>query len=141
VASGRGNAGRGSSGRGTSTQRRYPDAPFRRYALAPGLIAMIALLAGTLLLSSDGFLVIRFIVAILGLIVGWFVIQAKHWWWLPVLAAIVVLWNPVLPFAFSGPWWGGAQYLAAIAFLAVGITVKQQNPDDRNAARGSGARR
>jgi hypothetical protein len=119
----------------TSSSKRYPDAPYRRFALAPGILGAIALLAGTLLLTSDSFTIIRYVAAILALIVGWFVIRARHWWWLPVLAAIVVLWNPVLPFDFSGTWWQAAQYVGAVLFLVIGIVVRERNTEDRNAQR------
>jgi hypothetical protein len=124
------------SGRTSSTSsKRYPDAPYRRFALAPGILGAIALLAGTLLLTSDSFTIIRYVASILALIVGYFALRARHWWWTPVLAAIVVLWNPVLPFAFSGQWWQAAQYVAAVLFLVIGITVRERNTEDRNAAR------
>lgn len=126
-----------SSGKGT---KRYPDAAFRRLALAPGILGAIALLAGLALLTLDTFIIVKYVVAILGCIVGYFVVQAKQWWWLPVLAAIVVLWNPVFPFSFRGTWWLVAQYVAAIAFIAVGILVKVRNPDDRNAQQRSARR-
>jgi hypothetical protein len=129
------------SGRSTtSTSKRYPDAPYRRFALAPGILGAIALLAGTLLLTSDSFVIIRYVASILALIVGWFTIRAKHWWWLPVLAAIVVLWNPVLPFDFSGTWWQSAQYIGAVLFLVIGIVVRERNTEDRNAQRGTARR-
>lgn len=100
----------------------------------------MALLAGLALLGLEGFLVVRFIVAIFALICGWFAIQARQWWWLPFLAAIAVLWNPVLPFDFTGQWWQGAQFVAAVVFLVVGAFVKVRVSEDRN-TRGATARR
>ena len=38
--------------------------------------------------------------------------------------AIVVLWNPVLPFPFTGPVWAAAQPAAAIVFLVAGALIK-----------------
>lgn len=119
------------------TDRRYPDEGRRRLALAPAVIAVIVLLVGLAILNTGGFLVVRFVVAILALVCGWFAIQARQWWWLPVLAAIAVLWNPVLPFAFAGVWWQAAQYAAAIVFLVVGALVRVRVAEDRDERRAS----
>ena len=111
---------------------RYPTPQFRRTALAPAILAAIVLLAGTALIGSDGFTFILFGVSILALIVAVFAWQARQWWWLPVFAAIAVLWNPVLPVALEGDLWLGLQYGAAIACITAGVLVKVRNPDDRN---------
>ncbi|HTE62530.1 MAG TPA: DUF6804 family protein, partial [Solirubrobacteraceae bacterium] len=103
---------------------RYGRPSFRRTALAPGLLAAVALLAGLALLESDAFIAIRFIVAILALIVTVFAVQARHWWWVPPLIAIAILWNPVYPLDIAGPWWVGAQYVAILVFVVAGIFIK-----------------
>ncbi|MGN8553852.1 UNVERIFIED_CONTAM: hypothetical protein OHV15_14825 [Microbacterium sp. SLM126] len=97
---------------------------YQRNALAPGVIAAIALLLAPLLMETDWFLFVRFLVSILALIVAWFAGQARQWWWIPVFAAIAVVWNPILPFAFSGPVWIAAQTVAAIVFLIAGAMIK-----------------
>lgn len=96
----------------------------QRNALAPSLIAAIALFLAPLLIGGEWFLLILFIVAILAVIVGWFAIQARHWWWVPVFAAIAILWNPIFPFAFDGPVWTAAQPVAAVLFLVAGATIR-----------------
>lgn len=112
----------------------YPTPEFRRTALAPGILGAIVLLAGLALLDNPGgFIFIKFGVAILALIVLVFVWQAKQWWWLAPLVAIAVVWNPIFPLRFSGQWWVGAQFVAALVFVAIGVLVKIRNPDDRNA--------
>ena len=93
--------------------------------------ALLPLLAGIGLRELDGFLVIRFLVAILALIVAWFAIQARHWWWAPVMAAVAVVWNPVFPLPLDGDLWLGAQYVAALAFILAGVLIKAPNPDRR----------
>lgn len=108
----------------TSDRDRYGRPAFRRTALAPGLLAAIALLVGVALIESDGFTVIRFVVSILALIVVVFAFQARHWWWIPPLLAVAVVWNPVVPFDISGPWWIGAQYVAILVFVLAGVFVK-----------------
>ncbi|QEO10306.1 DUF6804 family protein [Protaetiibacter larvae] len=110
-----------------SSQRpasRYGDTGFRRLALAPGLLAAVVLFVGIALVGQDAFVYVSWGVAVLALIVLVFAIQARHWWWVPVFAAIAVLWNPVVPFGFDGPLWLGAQYVAIIAFIAAGVLVK-----------------
>ena len=97
----------------------------RRTALIPAIIAVIALLAGVGLISGEGFTVIRYIVSIFALIVAVFAWQARQWWWVPPLAAIAVLWNPVIPIDLGAPdVWLGLQYVAALIFLAAGILVR-----------------
>ena len=106
------------------TTDRYGAPTFRRMALAPGLLAAIVLIAGFALIEGAGFIVIRYVVAILALIIGYFAFQAKQWWWMPLLLAIAVIWNPVLPFSFSGVYWYGAQYVAIVAFVLTAIFIK-----------------
>lgn len=103
---------------------RYGRPAFRRTALAPGLLASVALLVGVALIESEAFIVIRFVVAILALIVVVFAFQARHWWWIPFLLAIAVAWNPIYPLDIAGPWWLGAQYVAILVFVLAGIFIK-----------------
>jgi hypothetical protein len=90
------------------------------------------LLAGVALISFEAYIAIRFAVSILALIVAVFTWQARQWWWLPLLAGIAVVWNPVIVITVDGDLWLGAHYLAAIVFIAVGLLVKIRNPEDRN---------
>lgn len=102
----------------------YPSTS-RRTALAPSLLAVIALLIGVALISGDGFIVIRYAVAILALIVAVFAWQAHQWWWLIGLVPIAVLWNPILPITLdAGDLWLGLQYVAALVFIAAGILIR-----------------
>ena len=97
---------------------------YQRNALAPGILATLALVVAQLLFGSDWFETLRFVIAILALIVAWFAIQARHWWWVPVFVVIAVAWNPVLPFDLSGPVWVAAHWVAAIAFLVAGALIR-----------------
>ena len=106
------------------TTDRYGAPTVRRLALAPGLLAAIVLIAGFALIEGSGFIIIRYVVAILALIIGYFAFQAKQWWWMPLLLAIAVIWNPVFPFGFSGIYWYGAQYAAVIVFILAAIFIK-----------------
>jgi uncharacterized membrane protein YoaK (UPF0700 family) len=102
----------------------------RRTALVPSLLAVIALLIGVALIEGDGFIVIRYVVSILALIVAVFSWQSRQWWWIIGLAPIAVLWNPVFPIELGQPdLWLGLQYVAAILFIACGIFIKVQDKD------------
>jgi hypothetical protein len=111
----------------------YPTKSFRRTALAPGILGTIVLLGGLALLDSSGFYWIETVVAILAAIIAVFAWQAKQWWWLPILAVIVVAWNPIYPINWHH-WigWLIAQYVGAVVFLVIGLLLKVANPDDRN---------
>ena len=99
---------------------------YQRNALAPGILGAIALIAGIALIGHDYYTAIRFIVAILAVIIGWFALQARQWWWAPVMLAVAVVWNPLYPFAFSGAWWAGAHAVAAAIFLTAGALIKMR---------------
>ena len=129
---GRQGSGKQSSGKQSS---RYGAPTFRRTALAPGLLAAIVLIAGFALIEGSGFVIIEYVVAILALIIGWFAFQAKQWWWLPLLLAIAVVWNPVFPFDFRGAYWFGAQYAAILVFVLVAILVKVPITDEQKPGR------
>jgi hypothetical protein len=110
----------------------YPIKPFRRTALAPGILAAIVLLAGLALLESSAFFWIKTVVAILAAIVAVYAWQARQWWWLVPLAAIVVLWNPIWPLTIHpGQLWLGLQYVAVLVFIVCGALIKVPNPDAR----------
>ncbi len=97
----------------------------RRTAIIPAVLAAIALLAGLALLDSEGFIVIRFAVSILALVVAVFAWQAKQWWWLIVLVPIAVLWNPAFPIDLGNDTlWLALQYVAAIVFLICGFFIR-----------------
>ncbi|MEP6480491.1 MAG: DUF6804 family protein [Rhodoglobus sp.] len=97
----------------------------RRTALAPAILAVIALLIGVAVIDDGGFVIVRYVVSILALIVVVFAWQARQWWWIIGLVPIAVLWNPVLPIDLGQPdLWLGLQYIAAIVFLAAGILIK-----------------
>jgi len=106
------------------SQQNRPASGVQRNALAPSLLAAMVLFIAPALIGNDWFLLVRFVATILALIIGWFAVQARHWWWVPVMAAIAIVWNPVYPFDFSGVAWVIAQPVAAVVFLAAGATIK-----------------
>lgn len=111
--------------------QRYPTV-VRRDALAPGLLGAVVLLAGLALLTAEAFDLIRYAASILALIIVVLAVQARHWWWVPVLAAIAVVWNPIVPLPFTGQGWALAQLAGAAAFIAAGLTIKRPDPSDHS---------
>lgn len=102
-----------------------PPAPaFTRPALAPGILAAVVLGAGALLLDSGAFTVVRFAVSILALIVLVFAVRGRTWWAVPLVAAIAVVWNPVVVLPLSGQPWAALQFAAGVVFVVVGVLVK-----------------
>ncbi|GLJ80019.1 DUF6804 family protein [Microbacterium imperiale] len=107
-----------------SRTARPTDPPLRqRNALAPGILGAATLVAGMALIGGDVAVVVSFIVTILALIIAWFAVQARQWWWAVVMAAIAIVWNPVVPFSFAAPIWLTAHVIAAAAFLAAGALI------------------
>ena len=107
--------------RKTPTPSRY-----QRNALAPSLIAAAILFLAPALILANWAPLVQFVASIFALIVAWFAMQARHWWWIPVFVAIAVIWNPVYPFGFTGWAWTGAQFVAALAFIAAGILIRNE---------------
>jgi hypothetical protein len=101
-----------------------PAARFTRPALAPGILAAIALFVGLMLIESDGFLFVRFAVCILTVIVAVFAWQAAQWWWLIGLIPIAVIWNPAWVSEWSGQGWVAIQYAAALVLIIAGVLIK-----------------
>lgn len=106
----------------TAAQRR--PSQFQRNALAPGLLAAAVLFLAPLVMDSGWFQTVQYAVTILALIVAWFALQARQWWWLLVFIPFAVLWNPIYPFPFTGPFWIAGQLAAALVFLVAGAVIK-----------------
>lgn len=96
----------------------------QRNALAPALIAAAVLFLAPVLIVGGWGEAVLFVTAIFALIVGWFAVQARQWVWVPVFAAIAIVWNPVFPFGFDGAIWSLAQPVAAVVFLVAGALIK-----------------
>ena len=116
----------------TKNAQRYPTPEFRRTALAPSILATVALLAGVGAIGGDLYLLIQFVVAILALIIAVFAWQARQWWWLIVLVPIAVVWNPIVPLGIESEVQLVLHYVAAIAFIAAGVLIRIRNDEDRN---------
>ncbi|GAA4181040.1 hypothetical protein [Gryllotalpicola koreensis] len=95
-----------------------------RLALAPGFLGAIVLMAGLALIGSKSYVWIEYPAAILAAITGWFAIQAKQWWFVAGLAAIVVIWNPVFPLPFPDIAFQGLSIAGAATMIAAGVLIK-----------------
>lgn len=85
---------------------------------------------GILAIGSGFFIFVQFAISILAATIGWFAVQSRQWWWLPVPVAIAVVWNPVVPIMLGEAWQLPAQYIAALGFVVVGLVIRV--PDNPN---------
>jgi hypothetical protein len=107
-----------------------PQTPaFSRPVLPPAVFGAMVLLGGLALLDSDAYLYIRFGVSVLALICCVFVNRAQQPWWLVPLVPIVIVWNPVWPLDLHGQLWVAGQFVAALAFIATGLFVKEHDKE------------
>ncbi|HEY0249762.1 MAG TPA: hypothetical protein VGC45_16035 [Gryllotalpicola sp.] len=95
-----------------------------RLALAPGFLGAIVVMAGLALAGSKSYIWIEYPTAILAAITGWFAIQARQWWIVALLAAILIVWNPVFPLPLSTIAIQGLSIVAAASFVAAGVLIK-----------------
>lgn len=107
-----------------------PQAEFLRPALAPGLLAAIVLVAGLALLDTEWFFGVRFVVAVLALIMCVFAVRGHAWLALPPLAAIAVLWNPVIVVPLEDQTWQALQFVAALVTIVAGVLIRVPVADD-----------
>jgi hypothetical protein len=112
---------------------RYPTPQFRRTALAPGILGAIVLLAGLALIGSSTYIVIQYATSILALIIVVFAYQARQWWWIPLLLAVAVIWNPVFPVYIAATDLPAFSYVATLVFILTAVFIRVLNTEDRNA--------
>ncbi|MGW8482032.1 DUF6804 family protein [Microbacterium sp. NPDC055903] len=108
---------------------RSSEPQLQRNALAPGILAAIALFLSPVFTVDLGATIIRYVVAILALIVAWFAVQAKQWWWTVVFVAVAVFWNPIFPFEVDPVVWGGAGVVGALLFITAGALIKNERSE------------
>lgn len=100
-----------------------------RPGFLPGILGAVVAFVGTGLIGSEAYLIILFAISILALILAVFAGQGRKWLWLLPLVALAVVWNPVVPFRFSGPLWVIAHIAAAAVFLLVAFFLRTPAPD------------
>ena len=113
----------------TRSSRANEPEPLRRMALAPGLLGVSVAIAGVFAIGNEFFFAVSFVIAVLALIIGWFAVQSRQWWWLPLPAVIAVVWNPVFPLALSDAVWLPLQYVAAAGFIVAGLVIRVSEHD------------
>lgn len=113
----------------TQSSRANEPGALRRMALAPGLLGALVAIAGAFTIGHEFFLAVSFVIAVLALIVGWFAVQSRQWWWVPLPATIAVVWNPVIPLALTDAVWLPLQYAAAAGFIVAGLVIRVSDHD------------
>lgn len=107
----------------SQTKDRYPKRTFTRPALAPSILAAMALMAGAALIGNEWFILVRFVVAILVAVMGVFAVQAKAYFWLIVIVPVVIAWNPVFPITMGGTGWAIAHLAVPVALVVAGFLI------------------
>ena len=112
---------------GMSSQRSRngsAEPTYRRLALAPALIAAIALGVGYPLVETDAYLYVRLVVAIMAVIVAVFAIQAHKWLWAIPMGIIAIVWNPMFPLTLEPVLWLTLQTIALVVLVTAGAVIK-----------------
>ena len=104
--------------------RGHQAAKLRRMALAPAVLGVIAVYFGLSTVGKQEFYLVSFVICLLGLIVGWYTIQSRQWWWLTIPVAIALVWNPIFPFALTAEVWLILHYLATLGFATAGFVIR-----------------
>jgi hypothetical protein len=106
----------------------------------PGVLGSLAVLSGLFFFGTDWFITIQFIVSILAAIVATFAIQGRNvrpvvsWLSLILLAAVVVIWNPIVNLSVAvattlGPQgWMFAEIAGAVIVFTAGVLIKTVAP-------------
>lgn len=95
-----------------------------RPVLLPAIVGAAAVMAGLLVLGSDGYTVVRYIVSIFALIVAALAVQHGRWIWALPMAAIAIVWNPVFPLPWEGTLFAALHIIGAATFLAAGLLLR-----------------
>jgi hypothetical protein len=113
-----------------TSEKRYPDEVMRP-GILPGVLGAVAILLGVWLVGTEWEFAVRLAASILAAILVVFCLQARHRKFIAnilLLAAIVVIWNPVIdlitPFKALGQGWLFIELLAAAIMLWSGFSVK-----------------
>ncbi|MDH2445067.1 hypothetical protein QDR37_14020 [Amnibacterium sp. CER49] len=112
----------------STVEHRY-GSPVERRALVPAVLGAIVLLAGVALIDTAGFSWIRMSAAVLAFITAVLVWQAGHRVLVVVPIVLGVLWNPVVPFPFSGEPWRIGQVVGAAVLVVTGFLSKGRRQD------------
>ncbi|MET0590897.1 MAG: DUF6804 family protein [Naasia sp.] len=97
-----------------------------RPVFLPALLGAVAVMTGLVFLEAGGYAIVRYAVSILALIVAVLAAQHGSWPWIIPLAVVAIIWNPVLPFAFSGVAWAAGHIVGAAVFLAAALLVRER---------------
>jgi hypothetical protein len=113
---------------------------YMRPGILPGLLGALAVLSGLFLYSTDWFITIEFAVSILSAIMVAFSLQGRlvrpviTYVFVPLLIAIVVIWNPIVNFsttvatALTPQGWMLTEVAAAVIVFLAGVLTKTIAP-------------
>ncbi|WP_210415924.1 DUF6804 family protein [Humibacter ginsenosidimutans] len=120
---------------------------YARLALLPGILGGIVLLASFALIGNSAWYIwVRFIVAILALIMCVFAVQGKSYWWLIGLVPVAVVFNPVWPLPIDDLWMRLLTLASTVVMIAAGVAIKvpvgeeKAGPQGRYGGRKAGSR-
>lgn len=95
----------------------------QKQILVPSIITSVLLLIAIFPIKQYGFFILlRWVVFITAVYVGFFMYQAKKATWIWLMGIIAVLFNPIKPIHLSKGFWQPVDFVTAIIFLISLIT-------------------
>lgn len=118
------------------TRPRPDQVEYFRPGMLPGILGSLAVLSGLFAFSSDWFITVQFAVSILSAILIAFAIQGREvrprvtFIFAPLLAVVVIVWNPIvnLTTGFTGQVWMLGEVAAAVVVFFAGMMIKVVAP-------------
>ena len=97
----------------------------QRQILLPSIITSVLLLIAVLPIKQYSFyIILRWIVFISAIYIGYFSYKEKRPTWVWLMGIIAVLFNPIEPIHMSKGFWQPIDFVTAIIFILVIITAK-----------------
>ncbi|MFW9851823.1 MAG: DUF6804 family protein [Candidatus Thorarchaeota archaeon] len=93
----------------------------------PSMITSVLLLIAIFPIKQYSFFILlRWVVFISAIYVGYFMCQAKKPTWVWIMGIIVVLFNPIVPIHLSKGIWQAIDFVTAIIFILVIVTARRE---------------
>lgn len=118
------------------TRPRPDQVEYFRPGLLPGVLGSLAVLSGLFAFKSDWFITVQFAVSILAAIMIAFAIQGRNvrpkvtFIFVPLLAVVVIVWNPIVNLTtdFTGQAWMLSEVAAAVVVFFAGMMIQVVAP-------------